>query len=81
MIIDSCLLIVLNIIIYFISLVPAVPSTEYMLGGFLNILGIGINLFGRTTFSVIITNIVLWGGIHLAWAIIEWIYIKIPGVN
>ena len=31
--------------------------------------------------SILISNIMFWVGIHFVWAVIEWIYIKIPGVS
>lgn len=40
-----------------------------------------LNLFGAPFFCLIVGNIIFWLTIQMAWAIIEWIYIKIPGVN
>lgn len=31
--------------------------------------------------SILISNIMFWVGVHFVWAIIEWIYMKIPGVS
>lgn len=40
-----------------------------------------LSFFPFDIWSVLISNILLWIGIHFIWSIIEWIYIKIPGVN
>ena len=37
--------------------------------------------FPFDVWSILISNIMLWITIHFVWAVIEWIYIKIPGVN
>lgn len=54
----------------------AVPTVT-----FFDVLGTGINFFGPGLFTLIISNVVFWSTAHLVWSIIEWIYIKIPGVN
>ena len=72
-----------NIFFSFIKVILSfLPSS---MGGptvhFFSILGSAIDFFGAGTFTLVISNIVFWSTAHLVWAIIEWIYIKIPGVN
>lgn len=64
---------------FLITLLPTPPVqvTVY----FFDIVGKGLYVFGPTTFAVVIANVVFWSSIHLGWAIIEWIYKKIPGVS
>lgn len=31
--------------------------------------------------SVVLTNVVFWILIHFGWSVIEWLYVKLPGVN
>ncbi len=40
-----------------------------------------LSFFPFEIWSVLISNILLWVGIHFVWSVVEWIYIKIPGVN
>ena len=74
----ACFTSLINLII---NILPNTPTTEVALQGFLGLINTGVNLFGLTTFTIIISNIVFWSIFHITWAIIEWIYIKIPGVN
>lgn len=37
--------------------------------------------FPFDVWSVVLSNIVFWVLVHFVWSIIEWIYIKIPGVS
>jgi len=69
------------LITFLIVLLPSTPSTELAFSGFLTILNIGIELFGVTTFSVIISNIACWSIFHMGWAIFMWLINKIPGIN
>lgn len=40
-----------------------------------------LSFFPFEVWSVLISNILFWILIHIGWAIIEWIYKKIPGVS
>ena len=51
------------------------------LGNFTNLLLKGLAFFPFEVWSVILADGFLMMGVHFAWAVIEWIYIKIPGVN
>lgn len=48
---------------------------------FMDYVGYGLYFFGTTPFILVITCVLFWCGIELAWSIIEWIYRKIPGVS
>ena len=39
------------------------------------------NFFGATTFCMVVSNIAFWLTADMVWAIVEWIYKKIPGVS
>lgn len=47
----------------------------------LDILGYGVYFFGASTFTFVISSIAFWFTVDIAWAVIEWLYVKIPGVN
>ena len=40
-----------------------------------------LSFFPFKVWSVLISNILFWVGVHFVWSIVEWIYIKIPGVS
>lgn len=69
------------LVTFLIGLLPSAPSTELIFSGFLTILNIGIQLFGVTTFSVVVSNIAYWSIFQMGWAGITWLINKIPGVN
>ena len=48
---------------------------------FQSLLQVGLKVFPPDVWVAVIGNIVFWMGIHLIWAVIEWIYKKIPGVS
>lgn len=47
----------------------------------LNVMSYGVYFFGPATFCLVVNTIVGWLSIHMIWAIIEWIYKKIPGIS
>lgn len=50
-------------------------------GVLLDVLGYGVYFFGANTFCMVVSSIVFWLTVDLVWAIIEWIYKKIPGIS
>ena len=57
------------------------PLSGFDITGFIDILAYGFLIFPFELFMIFIANMLLWKGIQLVWAVIEWIYNKIPGVN
>ena len=47
----------------------------------LNMLLKCFSFFPFDVWSILISNVLAWTGIHFVWAIVEWIYMKIPGVS
>lgn len=47
----------------------------------IDLLGYGVFFMGYSTFSLVISSIGFWFTIDMAWACIEWLYKKIPGVE
>ena len=54
---------------------------NYGFGVVLDLIGYGVNFMGSSTFQLCISTIGFWFTIDMAWACIEWIYKKIPGVD
>lgn len=82
MIIAGLLIPVFALIDFIITLIPSfntVSGTPF--AGFYDFIGIGLYFFGTAPFILVISSVLFWSGVELAWSIIEWIYVKIPGVN
>lgn len=67
----------------FLSLgVPGIVlSVPDWVAQFFNLLLKGLAFFPFDVWSVLISDAIFMMLIHFGWAVIEWIYIKIPGVN
>lgn len=47
----------------------------------LSLISKALIFFPADVWSVVIGNVLFWTSLHFVWAIIEWVYKKIPGVN
>lgn len=59
-------------------------DVKFIVGGFdiiIDLIAYGVYFMGASTFSLLISSIGFWFTIEMVWAIIEWIYKKIPGVD
>ena len=54
---------------------------DYDVSGFIYLLAYGFFIFPFSLFMTFIGNILFWLALQMGWAIIEWVYKKIPGVN
>lgn len=73
---------ILRIIEYFVDLLEITPlAIPDWAAHFMNLFLKCLAFFPFDVWAVVFSNIVFWFVIHFAWAVIEWIYIKIPGVN
>lgn len=67
---------------FLVSLVPSYSAFNgSVIQEFYKLVGYGLYFCGSTNFILVLGSVVMWSGIQLAWAIIEWIYKKIPGVS
>lgn len=41
----------------------------------------GVCFFPGDVITLVVTSFIVWKAIFIGWAIIEWIYKKIPGIN
>lgn len=71
----------LGLINFIISLLPVLSTVPRGFGALLNIIGYGCGIIGTDFFFAVIGNIVFWLNVHLTWALIEWVYKKIPGIK
>jgi len=58
-----------------------VDAPDIGLSALIEIIGVGFYIFPAPLFFYFIANVTLWLGIQMLWAIIEWVYNKIPGIN
>lgn len=70
-------------LVYLIT--DAIPNTLYNLPDWtvqaLKLIRVGLGIFPSDVWVVCIANGMFWLVIQFTWAIIEWIYKKIPGVD
>ena len=57
------------------------PLSGIDISGFIYILAYGFFIFPFSLFMIFIGNVLFWLSAQMIWAIIEWLYRKIPGVN
>ena len=83
MILEFVFDILLNLIKTFIDLLNLDPTFSLPDWGlhFLSLFAKGLSFFPFEIWSVLISNVMFWVGVHFVWAVIEWIYVKIPGVS
>lgn len=71
---------------FIIDLLPNMSSlgeslSNVDISGFMTFLAYGFAIFPFSLFMIFISNVLFWLGVQMVWAIIEWIYKKIPGVK
>ena len=57
------------------------PLHGYDISEFIYLLAYGFYIFPFSLFMIFIGNVLFWLALQMGWAIIEWVYKKIPGVN
>ncbi len=77
---------ILNLIFGLVyELASAIPSTIYNLPNWLvtalKLIKTGLGIFPKDVWIIVISNGLFWLSIQFTWAIIEWLYKKIPGVD
>lgn len=64
-----------------ISLLPVSETVAISIESLTKYISYALYMFGSEFFLTVIGMIVFWLSAQFIWAIIEWIYIKIPGVS
>ena len=70
----------IRVFVDFINLSPAVSLPDWGVN-FTSLFLKCLSFFPFDIWSILISNILFWIGVHFVWAVIEWIYVKIPGVS
>lgn len=64
-----------------LNLFPEVQVLPSFLADTINLLKVPLSIFPADLWKVIFINLLFWITVHFTWAIVEWVYKKIPGVN
>lgn len=66
-------------------LISIIPNTNVSSGGiggvFYELMSYGLYFFGVAPFVLVITTVLFWIAVDIGWICIEWVYVKVPGVN
>lgn len=83
MIIEFFLNPIFSIINFFISLIPTQTQSSqgFNILDFVDILAQAFVFFPFTLFLTCISTISFWLTAHMVWAIVEWVYKKLPGIS
>ncbi len=87
MILEAVLKVLFSAIGFVIGWLPDLsgldPLSEYSdaLTTFVDFLAYGFLIFPAKLFFIFIGNVMFWLGAQMVWAVVEWVYKKIPGVN
>lgn len=69
------------IILKCIDMLPVLGDMPTWVDNTLNVLSYGLMFFPSDVFAISLGSIIFWLVAQLAWAIVEWVYKKIPGVD
>lgn len=64
-----------------ISFIPEGTSIPSWMSYTVGILKYPMSIFPADVWIILITNVAFWYVAQLTWAIVEWVYKKIPGVD
>lgn len=70
-----------NLIKGLISLLPQFFQLPNWIADTISLIIKAMQVFPSDVWAIVIGNILFWIVVHFTWAIIEWVYKKIPGVN
>lgn len=64
-----------------ITLLPNIPSVNVTLSNLVIFVRKGLYFTDTGVFSLVLGTVITFSTLQLGWAVIEWIYKKIPGVD
>lgn len=64
-----------------ISLLPSTVVQSLSMSSVFDILAKGVSVIGLSNFALFLGSAIFWYTVQLTWAVIEWLYKKIPGIN
>jgi len=77
--------VLLNLVFGIINGIIGTLSMNFTLPNYvsqtIHLLSIAFSIFPADLFFALLANFLAWQSIHFGWAMFEWIYKKIPGVD
>lgn len=81
MIIELLFDLIFGLVSLIISFFPTGYSLPNWFYSFYDVVSNALAFFPKPVFIIIISNVSFWLTVQMTWAIIEWIYKKVPGIN
>lgn len=81
MIIELLFNLIFGLVKIIINLIPSGYSLPNWFYSFYDVVSNALAFFPKGVFIIIIGNVFFWLTAHMTWAIIEWIYKKVPGID
>lgn len=81
MIIGLLCTIIFSVIVNSIAFLPALSTPALESAPTATLIAWALNFFPPDLWAFVIQSIGFWYGIMMLWAVIEWVYKKIPGVD
>lgn len=81
MIIELLLMPLFALIKLIVGMLPEFTHLPDWVSSAASLIRTGLCFFPPGVWSIVIANISFWTFVHIAWAGIEWVYKKIPGVD
>lgn len=81
MIVEFLLTPIFGIVNFVCGLLPSIPSVADWSSQLAQIVSVGLAIFPRDVWVAVIGSVLFWWFAQIAWAIVEFAYKKIPGVE
>lgn len=81
MIIELILIPLFSLVRGIINLLPNNPGVNLTLANLILFLKKGLYFTDSFVFFTLISTVVFWTSVQFTWAIVEWVYKKIPGIK
>lgn len=70
-----------TLVLFLITLLPPLDYTPTSIDTVVKLAGYSTAILGQGFTAFVLGNIVFWLTVQLSWAIIEWVYKKVPGIK
>lgn len=81
MVIEIIFNMIFGVVEFIITLLPKGMDLPTWTDNLVGLVAKGLIFFPQDVWAITIGNIAFWLSAHMIWAVIEWVYKKIPGVD
>lgn len=81
MIVEVVLGVLMDCVNWIIAFLPSIESLPSWVTDTITLISFGLQIFPVDVWIVLLIHLVLWTGGSYIWAVVEWVYKKIPGVD